>query len=796
MLAPRWQKVWRDVRHQPTRTVLVVLSIAIGVFAFGSIIAGLIVTQRELKAAFVGTNPASGVITTTGFDEDLVDAVAKLPEISAAQGRRAVAARIQVGPAQWQDTVLYLLPDDGETTVNMVRPAQGAWPPQKHTILIERASLAKAQTQIGGVITLEVPGRTARQVPVVGTTHDLSLPPAIISGQVFGYVDADTLAWLGAPTTYNQLLFVSSGDRYDVVALQRVASRVEQVVKRSGREVINTDVPDPPMQHPAEVILPTLMFILSLLGVLVLVISVFLIINTMSAILTQQTRQIGIMKAIGANVGQVRALYYGLAVVFGVLALVIAIPASVLGSYGLERFIGSQLNVDITHVQMPGLALLLEVLAAIAVPVLASTGAIQRVVTRPAREALAGESVAPVGVTPVDRLIARVPRLSRPTRLALRNTFRQRGRLMRTLIALALGGAVFISAMTLRASLFVTLDASIASQRYDVEVQLSRPYRVAKVAPDVLAVLGVVSVESLLRDTIYPVHADGSTGERIVMRAMPADTTMFAPRMVAGRWLQPGDTDAIVVSTNITIKEPSYTVGQRVVVQIADREVPVTIVGYIEELQPPINPALAYMTIDGYTRIAGGVGRTDTLRVGTTQHDAATHQQMSRVLEQQLATAGYDVRLIHTRTEDRAILADRFNLLSMVLSILSVVIASVGAIGLTGTMSMNVLERTREIGIMRAVGASDRAVRQVIVSEGVVIGGLAWLMGTLMSVPMSALMSYAIGKNLLGTGLVWTYALFAVGIWLIVVLSVSVLASRIPANNAVRLTVREVLAYE
>jgi putative ABC transport system permease protein len=169
---------------------------------------------------------------------------------------------------------------------------------------------------------------------------------------------------------------------------------------------------------------------------------------------------------------------------------------------------------------------------------------------------------------------------------------------------------------------------------------------------------------------------------------------------------------------------------------------------------------------------------------------------MSRTLEQQLAEAGYDVRLIHTRTEDRAILADRFNLLSMVLSILSVVIASVGAIGLTGTMSMNVLERTREIGIMRAVGASDAAVRQVIVSEGVVIGGLAWLMGTLMSLPMSMLMSYAIGKNLLGTGLLWTYALFAIWIWLVVVLSVSVIASRIPANNAVRLTVREVLAYE
>jgi len=101
MLAPRWQKVWRDVRHQPTRTALVVVSIAIGVFAFGSIIAGLIVTQRELRAAFVGTNPASGVITTTGFDEGLVDAVANLPEVAAAQGRRAVAAVVMLDATAW-----------------------------------------------------------------------------------------------------------------------------------------------------------------------------------------------------------------------------------------------------------------------------------------------------------------------------------------------------------------------------------------------------------------------------------------------------------------------------------------------------------------------------------------------------------------------------------------------------------------------------------------------------------------------------------------------------------------------
>lgn len=796
MIRPRWQKIIRDVWSNKTRTVLVVVSIAIGVFVFGTIFAGLIVVQRELDIAYLGTNPASMTITTTGFDDDLVDAVRRIPQVAAAQGRRAVSARIQLGPAQWQDAVLYVIPDDGVTTVNMVRSEQGVWPPERRTILIERASMAKAGARIGQSLTVEIPGQSARQVPVVGSTHDLSLPPAVISGQVFGYVDAETMTWLGGPADYNQITVVVAGNRRDEAHLRAVATQVERVVERSGREVLNTDIPSPPLQHPAQVILPTLMMILGILGVLVLVMSTFLIINTISAILLQQTRQIGVMKSIGARADQIRTMYYLLAIVFGGMALVIAIPASMMGSYGFEVFLAGQLNVDISHFWMPPVVLLLEVIAAMAVPMAAATIPIRTVVNRPAREALLGDTSAPMYESRIDRVIGRIRSLSRPTRLALRNTFRQRGRLARTLIALALGGAVFISAMTLRASLFVTLDASIASQRYDVEVQFSRPYRVARVTPDVMAVAGVTSVESLMRDTIYPVHADAGTGERIVLRAMPAETTMFAPRMVAGRWLQPGERNSVVLSTNITIKEPTYTVGQTVVMRIHDNDYPFTIVGYIEELQPPINPALAYITIDGYNAVAGSVGRTDTIRVSTQAHDAASHAATSTALEEHLRTTGYDVRLVRNRTEDRAILADRFNLISVVLSILSTMIAIVGALGLAGTMSMNVLERTREIGVMRAVGASDRAVRQVIVSEGVVIGMLAWLMGTIMSVPMSMVMSYAIGKNLLGTGLIWTYALFAVGVWLVVVLSMSIVASRMPARSAVQLTVREVLAYE
>ncbi len=795
MLRPRWKKVIRDLAHNRTRTALVVLSIAVGVFAFGTIMAARIVLQRELRESFLATNPASAILTTEPFDDELLDTVRNLPGVAQAQGRRAVAARLQTGPDTWQDTLLYVLPDDGVTEVGIVRPEQGAWPPPDHAVLIERASLGKARAQVGDLITVALPGNTARQLPVAGSTHDLSLPPAVISGQVFGYITFDTLEWLGGPQSYNQLAIVVAGDRSDEEHIRAVAAEVERVVERGGRELLNTDVPTP-LQHPVEIILPTILAIMTTIGSLALVISTFLIINTIGAILTQQTRQIGVMKAIGARAGQIAGMYFALAAGFGVLALLIAVPLSTLGSFFMTRFIAGQLNVDISGVTMPPSVLLIELVAALLVPLAAAAVPIRAVISRPAREALAGDTAAPVGQSHLDRAIARVRGLSRPTRLALRNTFRRKGRLARTLAALALGGAVFVSAMTLRLSLFTTLDLSIASQRYDVEVQFSRPYRAERVSPAAMAVPGVSSVESLLRDAIFPLRADGSTGEVINLRAMPAGTTMFAPRMAEGRWLLPDDAQAIVLSTNFRQKEPGIAVGDTLTLKFGDDEQTWRVVGFIEELMPPVSPALGYVTIEGYTSAAGGAGRTDTLRVATVGHDPTSHRATAEALEQRLEADGYEVRLIRSRSEDRAILAERFNLISVVLSILATLMGVVGGLGLAGTMSINVLERTREIGVMRAVGASDRAVRQIVLSEGLVIAMLAWLLGTILSLPMSYAMSYAFGVGLLNTPLTWTYALYAVGIWLVVVLLIALVASLLPARAAARLTVREVLAYE
>lgn len=113
-----------------------------------------------------------------------------------------------------------------------------------------------------------------------------------------------------------------------------------------------------------------------------------------------------------------------------------------------------------------------------------------------------------------------------------------------------------------------------------------------------------------------------------------------------------------------------------------------------------------------------------------------------------------------------------------------------------GTMTLNVLERTREIGVMRAIGASRRVIRQIIIVEGWFIGILSWAFGAILSVPLSKLLSNALGIGTMRTPLTYGFSFMGVWLWLAIVLLLTTLASLLPAWNAARLTVRDILAYE
>jgi putative ABC transport system permease protein len=204
----------------------------------------------------------------------------------------------------------------------------------------------------------------------------------------------------------------------------------------------------------------------------------------------------------------------------------------------------------------------------------------------------------------------------------------------------------------------------------------------------------------------------------------------------------------------------------------------------------------AYVAYDDLLHAVRAAPLASRVRVQTAQHDAATQRATAAALQTQYDNAAIGTVSVRTTTSIRDAIAFQFNVLVVFLGIIAALLALVGALGLMGTMSMNVHERAREIGVMRAIGASNGAVLQIFMVEGVLIGALSWLPGALLAVPISQALSHVVGTEFAGTPLSYVFAANGALGWLIAVCVLAALASFWPAWNAVRLSVRDVLAYE
>ncbi|MGD9146093.1 MAG: ABC transporter permease [Anaerolineae bacterium] len=796
MLSPRWRKVLRDLWGNKARTVLVVLSIAVGVFAVGMITGTRVVMSREMHASWAAVNPASATLYADLFDEDLIWTVRNMPGVGEADARRSFGVRFKSSPEaeQWRNMTLFAYPDYEDIRIFQLRPEQGAWPPPEHEILIERASLAWMGLQEGDMVIVEAANGKLRELRVAGTVHDMTRQAASWTGWAYGYISANTLEWLGLSRHFDELNFIAAEQPQDVAHIRDVAERLRDKIEKSGRTVYYTWI-ETPGKHPADNDLEPIMMLLGSLGFLSLLASGFLVVNTLQALLTQQIRQIGIMKAVGARNGQIMGVYYGLVLSFCFLSLTIAVPLGALAAHEFTSFIANLVNFDVTSFGLPPAVLALQAAVGLVVPILAALYPILSGVRVPAREAMSdyGLSNGRFGRGLLDRLLERVRGVSRPIMLSLRNTFRHKGRLVLTLITLTLGGAIFIAVFSVRASLLLTLDDILDYVEYDAYVIFRRGYRVDQIEREALRVPGVVAAEAWRFGNVRRVRPDDTESETILLRAPRADSDLVHPKLVEGRWLLPEDENAVVVNTFLLKDEPDVDVGDEITLKIEGRETTWRVVGIMTRTDPV---PMAYVGFDYLAQIVGGVGRAGVLFVQTERHDAAFQAQVERALEQHFEGIGLNVSTTMTSSRSRGQAESQFEVLVIFLLVMAVLLAVVGAIGLMGTMSLNVLERTREIGVMRAIGASDGAILKIVIVEGVLIGLMSWLLGTILALPLSRLLSDAVGVSIFQTPLSYTFSLGGVELWLGMVVLLATLASFWPARNASRVTVRDVLAYE
>jgi putative ABC transport system permease protein len=237
-------------------------------------------------------------------------------------------------------------------------------------------------------------------------------------------------------------------------------------------------------------------------------------------------------------------------------------------------------------------------------------------------------------------------------------------------------------------------------------------------------------------------------------------------------------------------------VGDELVVEIGERESSWRIVGVVL-MTANGGGNFAYANYPALASASGMVGRATRAVFKITNADSILAQKtVARALEERCERAGLSVNASQTIGEMVEMNTNQVNMVVYFLLVMAALLAVVGGLGLAATMSLNVLERTREIGVLRAIGASNGAVRYIVVIEGVLIGLLSWVMGAFLSYPLGNLLSGGVGMAFMGLWIDYVFSYAGVWLWLAVVVIVSGVASFWPARRASGISVREALAYE
>lgn len=814
MLDPRWRKVLRDLSANRTRTIVVIISIAVGVFAVGTVQHLRTTILQKMQAAYNESAAAHATLFVTDMDEEAVEVVRRMPEVAAAEGRTGLSVEVEVAPGQWEALNLTPINDFMQNSVNLLRPVymvdghpafqaeRTRWPAEDE-IILERASLDAANTlpakvQVDAPLQVKSENGKQRTLTVTGAVYDPNGFPAAFTGSASGYVDFDTFERLGGARLYNQLLVRvvnDSGQPLTEEYITRIVNKVSDKLARGGFTVQRIFVPEPG-ELLFQNIFDSVSLLLTPLGLLALFLSGFLVINTISALIAQQTRQIGIMKTVGALRSQVIVMYLGAVLVYSLLALLLAIPLTMVVTGAVLQFAGGFLNIDFPRWSLPPSVFFLQIAVGLLVPLVAALVPVLRGAAVTVREAIADVGVGVRTVGLLDRILSRIRGLSRPLQLSLRNTFRRRARLILTLLMLILGGMIFMTIGSVRASLSSLIEAGLAYSQYDIQISFGDAYRLPKIEGALYGVSGVAEVESWVTALATRQRNDGTESNPITIIGLPAESTMVQPTLTAGRWLRPTDENAVVVSTQLLATDTDIVVGDTIMLERDGRKTPWLVVGIVQVLSGPPNFIPAYANYAYVSRFTGQVMRGDSAQVKIVSDGSTTPDEVATQLQETLEAQGFNVVSLFTINRIRQISGGIFDIIVYLLSAMGVLIAAVGALGLMGTMSTNVLERTREIGVMRAIGATNGAIQRIVIVEGVIIGLISWLIGALLAYPIGAVISTGVGQVLFNTDLPYTFSSTGVITWFFIVAFLAAIASFLPAWNASRLTVREVLAYE
>jgi putative ABC transport system permease protein len=776
-----------DLTRRRGRAFFTVAALAIAVASIG--LFALPTLMNRAMNREVAANKLADVTVTVKplrLTAAQIQALGRLPNVAAFDPRSMFATYVYMGDR----TVLIGKASFAHQTVDAETVTSGSAPgPGAVLADVQDAPSGHGVGGAGQSVRVRAGNGTVVSLPISGEARNLNGAQMIAGdGIPVLYTTVQTIAALSGTPGYTQLAF-RLHDSSTAAARQTVQTIRQYLLTVPGFTGFS-DLPEirSAGDWPGKSAFNKVADILSVVTLLALLGALVLLSSTISALVGEQTPEIATMKAIGARRKQIRRVYLRTAVLLGALGALAGAVLGILLSSALTSYFASSLFA----ISAPFSVDLPVVVASIAVgvigPPLAAIPAVRRAARLPLAETLqaAGSATGPEGR--LDRLLRRARFLPRTTQIGLRSVSRRRRRSLTTVLQVALAVATLLAFLSLGTSVTSTVNQSWNQYRFTIDAESVMGQALPPSAGSVIAsVPGVARVQPQLRNYIKLGGQDGSVW------AVP-DRPMYSFHLVSGRLLTPADTRALarVIVVEQSIARASNThVGQRVSVRTAAGDVSFTVVGIVSDQQ--MSGTVLFVPLATMQSVLHTPGAVNWYWIQTTSGNHQLIDQTNMRLERTLAVHGLQMKTTREyvgAAQDRA----AYRGLTTAISVLGLLIVAISMVALINTLTMVVLERTREIGILRCIGAHARDVRRIFATEGMTVALAGWLIG----IPLGFGLAHAVVtlvENVVNEHLLFTFPALNIPLALIGTLILALLVMQIPLRRAVRFKPGEALRY-
>ena len=779
---PTWvalRKAVRDLQARRLRSALTLLAIVIGVAG----VVAIAFTGRTLTAAQAlavqDASQADLTLPVSSITPAALDILRRSPYLTAVEARAVVPATWSAG-GKWQAARVVGVQDMAGLTVNRVELVEGRLPGPDE-FLLDGAARTFWPVGLGDTVAFrQNPGAPTVYLRLSGYSRTPSAVDATIVNISTVYTRGDTARRIGSLAADNRLLFRLADPDRRAATERDIAAVLDKRGLGRGAFWVND-----PANQVGRRELETLLLLMQVFSGLGVILSGSLVANTLGAVMAEEMRFIGIMKAIGGRAWAIAVPYLAGAAALGLVGAALGLAAGIAGGQALAAYLGSFLSLELPPLTLDGREVGLTLAVGLGATLLAAALPLWVGVRRPAGDLLRNYGVqASYRRGPAEAVARRLSRWGMLPAMALRNCARRPQRTAILTAAVAAGTAAYLATQVLTLSVDATVNQLYSLYAADAWVWFGQPVR-GVFARDLAQQPGVTAAEPWARATAYV------RGHKTDLWGLPADTRLYRYQLVEGRWLAEGADE--VVLTDRFAGWQGIAVGDRLIVEVGRRQRTLTVVGAVDDESLYLGSTTVgklFVTSRGFASLTGGDGaglfavRLADPSPAAVDRDLAALQTAYRTLAPGMIVA----------YEDRAASLRAVRILSLMLTAMVVIVGAIAAIGIANTLAMNVIERRREIGVIRALGGGAADLARLLALEAAIVGLAGALLGLLLGYPLAHLLVNMTGAALFRLTFTLPPALLATTLGLALLLAVA--AALGPGLAAARLRLGATLRYE